>query len=416
MSTTNPFNPNGIVSPSLFAGRIRQIDSILMKLSAVKEGMHSSFILHGERGIGKTALAKFIKYFASENENIYKLNFKTSYYAVEKNQTLKNALEVSINRLVSDLPSSALQNIQLKIKNFFKNGRFTFRTSLLEGDFKNKKIDNNFFKDETIQILSHLIDCSVCCDPNSKKDGFLIIIDEIHNLTDLESAAQNLRSILNTLDVDNKSYVSFLLIGYSDYAENLLKHEPSSKRLFDSIELKIMSEIESEELLKKGLDKVELTYEQKELSEFSKYAGGYPHSLQILGYNAYKMAKNRTIDKKVWLKAIVASAFTLKQNEFSNYYSFEGRKTLKEKIMNILASVHKPIDKSTLAKVLKGKNIYQEQYLPKLIAQGAVKENSSGVLSLQSTLFRSAILINLKEDDRNELGKLLIHHGLNDSP
>ena len=57
-SSENPFNPNTTVQPLLFAGRALQIADILAKLTRVKEGQSASFILHGERGIGKTALAK----------------------------------------------------------------------------------------------------------------------------------------------------------------------------------------------------------------------------------------------------------------------------------------------------------------------------------------------------------------------
>src|SRR5205823_5446835 len=52
---TNPFNPNSIVTPLLFAGRGDQVLHILKKLTQVREGMPASFVLQGDRGIGKTA-------------------------------------------------------------------------------------------------------------------------------------------------------------------------------------------------------------------------------------------------------------------------------------------------------------------------------------------------------------------------
>ena len=58
----NPFNPNSIATPTLFAGRYEQVLQILKKLTQVREGMPASFVLQGgDRGIGKTALAKLHK-------------------------------------------------------------------------------------------------------------------------------------------------------------------------------------------------------------------------------------------------------------------------------------------------------------------------------------------------------------------
>ncbi len=75
----NPFNPNSIVSTNLFAGRKNYVLRILSKLEQVKKGMPSSFILFGERGIGKTALAKLIQSVAKSNDNILgNLDFSVS--------------------------------------------------------------------------------------------------------------------------------------------------------------------------------------------------------------------------------------------------------------------------------------------------------------------------------------------------
>ena len=76
MATYNPFNPNSTVTPTLFAGRSEQTLQIVRKLAQVKRGMSSNFIFHGERGIGKTALARLIRYLSeSNNPDLENLNF-----------------------------------------------------------------------------------------------------------------------------------------------------------------------------------------------------------------------------------------------------------------------------------------------------------------------------------------------------
>ena len=100
MSKYNPFNPNSVVTPGLFGGRHLQVERIMGKLSHVRRSMPASFALHGERGIGKTALAKLILHRTTSNQSSSG-NFLSSYYSVESGQTLTSVLQASLN-MVSD--------------------------------------------------------------------------------------------------------------------------------------------------------------------------------------------------------------------------------------------------------------------------------------------------------------------------
>src|SRR5271165_4243707 len=100
----NPFNPNSIVTPTLFAGRYDQVFQILKKLTQVREGMPASFVLQGDRGIGKTALAKLIMYAAEVKDPAFQnLKFLTSYYSVEKGQSFDSVLQASLNLMTDHM-------------------------------------------------------------------------------------------------------------------------------------------------------------------------------------------------------------------------------------------------------------------------------------------------------------------------
>ena len=85
MARYNPLNPHSVVAPNLFAGHHCQVLEVLGKLVHVRKSMSANFMLHGERGIGKTALAKLIKHLATSKQKFAeKLLFLSSYYSVEK--------------------------------------------------------------------------------------------------------------------------------------------------------------------------------------------------------------------------------------------------------------------------------------------------------------------------------------------
>ena len=201
-----------------------------------------------------------------------------------------------------------------------------------------------------------------------------------------------------------KVFFSFLLIGYSDSIDKIFKGDPSARRSFDLIHLDIMPENEAKELLTKGFVEIEdLKYDSSSLEKYVTVAGGYPHSLQILGHHLVEIDNDNNISNEDWNEAIVISANELRSKDFSSFYSFNRKPTLREEIMNYLAlSNGTVITKKNLGGALKGKNIYQKSALPQLIRTGAIKEDvNSGRLSLHSELFKSAIRFHLKSLEKN---------------
>ncbi len=399
---SNPFNPNSIVAPTLFAGRQQQVLNVLKKLSNVRSGQHASFILHGERGIGKTALAKHIRHISSSKASkLFNLNFAASYYSVERGQSLKTVMESSLNNITELLHDSSLKKLTDRLGGLFKQGKFSFGAfGMNVGVEAAESGEKQFFKDQIVSSLTNLIQSSVGTDEKYKFDGILIVIDEIHNIQDLEGAGQIFRNIINTLDVNEKGFFSFLLIGYSDSIDKIFKGDPSARRSFDLLHLDVMPDDEAKELLIKGFNEIKkLKYDTSSLDRYVNVAGGYPHSLQTLGHQLIEIDNDNNISNEDWNKAIIISANELQSKDFSHLYSFKGKPTLREEIMNYLARSNGDIiTKADLGKkVFSGKNIYQKTALPQLLQTGAVKEDvNSGKLSLHSELFKSAIRFHLQ--------------------
>lgn len=61
----NPFKPNGMVAPGMFAGRAEEIRAIEQCLFQAKHGNPQHFLIEGERGIGKSSLFYLVSITAS---------------------------------------------------------------------------------------------------------------------------------------------------------------------------------------------------------------------------------------------------------------------------------------------------------------------------------------------------------------
>jgi len=390
MENVNPFNPNSVVGSNLFAGRSIQINEICNKLQQIKVSSPSSSFIYGERGIGKTALAKLIKYIASINDpDFYALNLITSYYSVENGQEISSVLQESLNKLTNEMDTSLLEKIGSKLGNIFQNGKFqigAFGASIGVESNQNEITRQITIKDQTVSILSNIIKSIT---EEGKRDGVLIIIDELHNLKHLETSASILRNVITTLDVESLGKVSFLLIGYEEDVAKFFSEDSSARRTFDLYPLGVMPDDEAKEVLIKGFSLVGLKWDGESITRNISVAGGYPHSIQIIGHNLVKTDTDKNIDEVDWGSAIVNSALDLQTKSFSSMYSFNKTITEKDKILVALANAGKPLTRKEL-KDITGKNVYQ--YIPLLKECGAVKEDDEKKVFLQSQLLRTSIL------------------------
>ncbi len=364
--------------------------------------MSSNFIFHGERGIGKTALARLTLHIAESNDpKLGNLNFLTSYYSVEKGQHFRTVLQAVLNQLTDKLPKPSIDRLADRLGDLFNKGKFSFgafglSVAVDSGQTGLPLDDGNiqqYFKDQAVSVLTNILLGLKEVGGQKEFDGLLMVLDAIHNAKDIQGIAQLIRSITTTLDVNGFGNISFIIIGYSEAFQSFFEGDPSARRSFDSIPLTGMPYEEAKEVLVKGFDDVQIEYNQEELGAKVKLAGGYPHSLQVLGHNLIEVDTDNLIDVDDWNLATRKAARELQDKDFLNLYNFKGKQKLREEIMNILAWVAVPVPKSILAKEFPS-NIHSKSCLPELKKSGAVKEDTeTGNLSLHSSLFRSAILL-----------------------
>jgi hypothetical protein len=151
---------------------------------------------------------------------------------------------------------------------------------------------------------------------------------------------------------------------------------------------------EAQEILTKGFEKAGLTHDIGALQQNIDVAGGYPHSIQVIGHNLVEVDIDGHVAEDDWKQGLEIAATELARKDFLEMYDFNGKGTLRETVLNILALTG-PLTKQQLREAADGKNIYNEPYMGTLKKSGAVKELQDGTITLHSMLFRASILIHL---------------------
>ena len=151
-----------------------------------------------------------------------------------------------------------------------------------------------------------------------------------------------------------------------------------------------MPRTDAKEVLTKGFSKVNLAYDDQALEQNIDVAGGYPHSIQVIGHNLVEVDHDGKIGADDWTAALLKSAAEMARKEFSDLYDFKGKGTLRETVLNVLALAQRPMTKQIRSDAVGGKNIYTATCMGELKKTGAVNEIADGSIVLHSMLFRAA--------------------------
>ncbi len=409
----NPFSPGGIVKSSLFGGRHQYIMQILRKLHSVAQGKPASFYLYGERGIGKTALAKLISFISTEKDpTFYNLNFLVSYYSAQHNQSFKSILESSLNNIADQIDDSVLKKIGSRLGKVFKDGKFSIGAFGVSAGYqydskksKDSELEIITIKDQVVSILRNVLAQIKNIEYQEKsKDGVLFIIDEMDNIEDIEICASIIRGITTELDFEDIGNISFMLIGYENGYEHFIKGDESIRRLLDPIQLKEMPNEEVIETFEKGLKESNITWNAATLKEKVWQTGGYPLAIQVIGYHLIEEDSDGNIDSDDWEKAVSKSSKELIHKEYSMYYSFGSAvKKNKDRILFTLAVATVNSDSYSLKEIQELSSIKNpSQYIKQLLNAGVVFKNKSNAeFSIKRGLLRTAIILDALEFDNS---------------
>ena len=303
----NPFRPNNPVFTGMFAGRINEIERLDTLLFQTKESNPSHILIQGERGIGKTSLLIFAKYFAKGTltweEDKY--NFLPIQIGLRPNTTLID-LAKKINTQIERVLSKSEKGLT-----FLKNS-WDFLTRIQSsvvslGSKQQSPLSQEELIDKTIYSVVDTVK-AITEDTTAselgfreKKDGIVILIDEADQASKSLEIGVFLKNLTEVLVQEDVNKVLLILAGLPKARDILRESHPSSLRLFEEFKLTTLSRDEVANVIMGGLNEVKehriiVSISEGAIDTIHAYSEGYPHFVQQIAYSAYALDSDNNID------------------------------------------------------------------------------------------------------------------------
>ena len=312
----NPFRPNEIVHPGMFAGRYDELVALEKALFQTKNGNPAHFLIDGERGIGKSSLLLNLKLVAAGEVKPLEGSQHFNFITVSISLDAAHSYSDIVHSIGAELRRQISAREQLKE---FARGAWEFAKKWEVGGIRFKDDTQPEVRDtELVEELTFAVAESLKnLGPNV--DGVLILIDE----ADKPPASSNLGSLVKLLTERLKlrgcDRVCVGLAGLTAIRKKLRESHESSLRLFRIFALEPLSSEDCKSVIRKGLDAAkgkngfEVTITPDAEGSLAFITEGYPHFIQQFAYCAFEADKDNNIDPDDVANGAYGEAGALKQ-------------------------------------------------------------------------------------------------------
>lgn len=335
----NPFKPGSIVHPGMFAGRGEELDVLEKALHQTTKGNPSHFLIHGERGIGKSSLLLMMNFVArGEITSLHdeKYNLITINIELEPNDEYGDI----ITKVAREFSRVLDRNQALK-KSLKDLWEFITNWEVLGVKYKR---GNTPVEDMLEELAEKII--AVAEELKKINSGIFIFIDEADKPSSQAGLGEFVKVFTERLSKRNVHNVGLGIIGISNVIQKMKESHESSVRILTPIHLKPLIENDRKMVVKRGLEEAarENGYAHNitdgALDLISDLSEGYPYFIQQYAYSAFDQDTDNSIDEGDVRQALTKENGALQllgQRYFENMYTDEIRSDDYRKVLQVIA-------------------------------------------------------------------------------
>lgn len=283
----NPFKPNSIVGPGMFVGRLEELLELDRCLFQTKHGNPRHFLIHGERGIGKSSLMLVAESMATGEipgpESKHRYDFMTAKLEMSPSTTYGDAIAKMGREIAKEVrKKEAVKSAAGDLWNFLKRWEVMGLKYNAEDHLQASEMLEDLC-DVIERIFSSLHDC----------DGLFLLIDEADNATDDARLGELVKLFTERLTRIGVHNVILGISGISNVIQKLHKSHESAPRILNHIYLEPLSEDERKTVVRRGIEESNdrggtQTRVQPEAEDWiSRFSEGYPHFVQQYASTAF---------------------------------------------------------------------------------------------------------------------------------
>jgi len=388
MAKVNPFRPNSPIPTAMFAGRLNEIQVFEDGLHQTKNGNPNSFLLTGERGIGKSSLLMLFKPVA--NGGIPSLgfgtfNFVTINLSISERTNLTTFVELIGKNLKRELGKiESVRSFLDKSWTFIQ--RIKVMDSGVEADTKNEDTDSII--DDFAYSLSET--CKRIANPEKneeKRDGIVLFIDEADNSSVNLHLGYFIKIVTEKLQLNGCNNIMFVVAGLPATVEKLMDSHESSIRIFTRLKIKELDIEDRCFVIDKAIEAgnknndTQTTITDSAKNQLSRLSDGYPHFIQQFGHSAYDFNEDGEISEDDVLDAAFKDGGAIDAIG-SRYYEAPFHEQIKSdeyrEVLSIMAGkMSSWVKKSEIRKEFSGSGPILTNALKALTTRKIILKNSS---------------------------------------
>lgn len=322
----SPFSPGKPVQAEYFVARISEIQRLERAVRQTISGRNENVFITGQRGIGKSSLAGFIRHLAEREYGLI-----GSHCFLGGVRSLRGMMGAIFQRLLQDCGDKSLFDKLRGLFGSYVKGLTLFGVGV---EFTKDKAELQTLVDNFLPMMRKI------CDEVGKggKRGLILILDDMNGITDVPQFSQFLKSFVDELATSGKPLPIFLvLVGLPERRDELIGHQPSVARIFDVVDLAPMSTSESEEFFTNMFGRVGMTIDAEALSLMAGLSGGLPMLMHEVGDGVFWQDADNCVELGDALEGIREAARAVGRK----YIAPQVSKLLKSKTYaSILKKIH----------------------------------------------------------------------------